>query len=169
MVKMAADTVAYVPPRFTMWAVYGRDPELGISKGFEVSRVFVAPVRFHAAVQLMGISQVFSSEGGDFKIAPVVGAEYLPSWWSNTRLQPSLLLRGGWVFSSNDSGGFGTCKDPSNQAIAYCSRPTVQAGVSAAVLERIRLQVSGNWYPAIRSGEKNQWSIGPGIGVQWGY
>jgi hypothetical protein len=37
------------------------------------------------------------------------------------------------------------------------------------VLERIRLQVTANWYLATRGGEKQQWAIGPGIGVQWGF
>jgi hypothetical protein len=169
VVKMGADMVAYTPARFTMWAMYGRDPEIGISKGFEVGGVFVAPVRFHAAVQFIGSDQILSSESGHFVGAALVGAEYLPTFWSNTRLQPSLLLRGGWMFSSKDEGGFGTCPDTGNDTIGYCSRATVQAGVSATVLERIRLQVTGNWYPPAASGQKNQWAIGPGIGVQWGF
>ncbi len=169
VVKMGADMVAYVPPRFTLWAMYGRDPEIGISKGFEVGGVFVSPVRLHAALQLNGSDQIFSSEHGHFVTSLLVGAEYLPSWWSNTRLQPSLLVRGGWMFSSEDDGGFGDCPDVGNETIGYCSRPAIQAGVSATVLERIRLQVTGNWYPPAKSGEKNQWAIGPGIGVQWGF
>ncbi len=169
IVKMGADSIAYVPPRFTIWAMYGRDPEIGISKGFAVGGVFVSPVRFHAAVQFVGSDQYFSSEGGHWVGTVVAGAEYLPSWWSSTRLQPSLLLRAGWMFSSKDDGGFGTCPDPGNDTIGYCSRPTIQGGVSATVLERVRLQVTGNWYPPAKSGEKNQWAIGPGIGVQWGF
>jgi len=30
------------------------------------------------------------------------------------------------------------------------------------------LQLTGNWYPPAHSGQSHQWSIGPGIGVQWG-
>jgi hypothetical protein len=169
LVKMAADQVAYVPPRFTLWALYGRDPELGISKGFQTGGVLVAPVRLHAAVQLVGSDQLFSSEGGNLVPGLVVGAEYLPSWWANTRLQPSLLLRGGWLFSSSDDGGFGTCDDPGSDVIGDCSRPTVQAGFSATLLERVRLQATFNWYPPVRSGQDHQWAIGPGIGLQWGF
>ena len=73
------------------------------------------------------------------------------------------------MFSSNDGGGFGTCPDPGNPRIGSCSRATIQAGVSATMLERVRLQVTGNWYPPARSGEKSQWAIGPGIGIQWGF
>jgi hypothetical protein len=167
LVKMGADQVAYVPPRFTLWATYGRDPEVGISKGFQVGGVFVSPVRLHAAFQFVVSDQIFSSEGGDFVGTVLVGAEYLPSWWANTRLQPSILLRGGWMFSSGDDGGFSDCPTPGSDTIGACSRPAVQAGVSATVLERVRLQVTGNWYPPARSGEKSQWAIGPGIGVQW--
>ncbi|BDG04732.1 patatin-like phospholipase family protein [Anaeromyxobacter oryzae] len=169
LVKMAADQVAYVPPRFTIWAMYGRDPEIGISKGFATRGVYVAPLRFHAALQLVGSEQLLSSEHGNFIMGVVAGAEYLPSWWSSTRLQPSLLLRGGWLFSSNDGGGFGKCPDPGSDVIGDCSRPTIQGGVAAAVLERVRLQLTANWYPPAGSGQKNQWALGPGIGVQWGF
>jgi hypothetical protein len=169
LVKMVADQIAYVPPQSTMWAMYGRDPELGISHGFRTGRVLVRPLRLHAALQLVGADQLFSSENGHFALGLLAGAEYLPSWWANTRLQPSLLLRGGWVFSENDDGGFGTCPDPDDDAIGACSRATVQAGVSATLLERVRLQVTGNWYPPAGEGQDHQWAIGPGIGIQWGF
>jgi hypothetical protein len=169
LVKMAADQVAYVPPRFTIWAMYGRDPEIGISKGFQTRGVLVTPLRLHAALQFVGLNQLLSSESGKFALGVLVGAEYLPSAWASTRLQPSLLLRGGWLFSTNDGGGFGDCPDPASSEIGSCSRPIVQAGVSATLLERIRLQVTMNWYPAIHTGQEQQWSIGPGIGVQWGF
>jgi hypothetical protein len=45
----------------------------------------------------------------------------------------------------------------------------LEAGVSATVLERIRLQVTFNNYFTARKGQENQWAIGPGIGVQWGF
>jgi hypothetical protein len=169
LVKMAADQVAYVPPRFTVWAMYGRDPEIGISKGFQTQRVLVSPIRFHAALQFVGSDAALSSEQGDLIAGVVAGAEYLPSWWANTRLQPSLLLRAGWIFSSNDDGGFADCPDPASDVIGECSRPTVQGGVSATVLERVRLQVTANWYPPAHAGQDHQWAIGPGIGVQWGF
>jgi hypothetical protein len=152
LVKMAADQVAYVPPRFTVWAMYGRDPEIGVSKGFRTGGVLVSPLRLHAALQFVGSDQLLSSESGDLVLGVVAGAEYLPSWWANSRLQPSLLLRGGWMFSSNDDGGFGSCPDPGSDAIGDCSRPMVQGGVSATVLERVRLQLTANWYPPARSG-----------------
>jgi hypothetical protein len=168
LVKMVADQVTYVPPSFTMWAMYGRDPEIGLSKGFQTGHALVAPLRFHAALQFTGADQLLSSESGNFALGALVGAEYLPSAWADTRLQPSILLRGGWLFSTNDGGGFGDCPDPAPDAIGGCSRPIVQGGVSATLLERIRLQLTGNWYPPAHSGQKHQWSIGPGIGVQWG-
>jgi hypothetical protein len=167
LVKMGADQVAYVPPRFTMWAVHGRDPEVGISQGFQVGGLFVSPVRLHAAVQLSGFDQVFSSEGGEVALGALLGAEYLPSFWASTKLQPSLLVRGGWLFSPNDDGGFSTCPDPGSDAIGTCSRPMIQVGVSATLLERARLQLTANWFPPAASGQDHQWSIGPGIGVQW--
>jgi hypothetical protein len=167
LVRMIADDVAYVPPRFTAWAMYGRDPEVGLSKGFKMAGRLVHPVRFLAALAFTGFNQVFSSEGGETAYTLMVGAEYLPSWWSSTRLQPSILLRGGWMFAANDRGGFETCTEPEDRNIGHCSRAAIQAGVSTTVLERVRLQLTGNLYPASQKGEELQWSFGPGIGIQW--
>ena len=61
LVKMAADQVAYVPPRFKIWAMYGRDPEIGISKDFQTRGVLVTPLRLHAALQFVGLNQLLSS------------------------------------------------------------------------------------------------------------
>jgi hypothetical protein len=169
LVKMVADQVGYVPQTFTAWAMLGRDPEVAISKGFKVGRLLVAPVRLHAALQLVGFDQLLSSEGANYAIGALAGAEVLPSWWANTRLQPSVLVRGGWVFSENDDGGFSSCPEPGSEAIGSCSRATVQAGVSATLFERVRLQVTGNWYPPAGSGQDHQWAVSPGIGIQWGF
>ncbi|HUL57780.1 MAG TPA: patatin-like phospholipase family protein [Anaeromyxobacteraceae bacterium] len=166
-VKMAADEVAYVPPRFTGWLTYGRDPEIGASMGFRMRRVFVSPVRVTAAVQFVGIQNAFSSESGDSAYTVLLGAEYLPSWWATTRFQPSLLLRGGWMFAAKDGGGFSACPDVTNDTIGYCSRPAMQFGVSASILELARLQLTGNLYFPAARGEKTQWAIAPGVGVQW--
>ena len=73
------------------------------------------------------------------------------------------------LFSTNDGGGFGTCANPSSNLIGSCSRPTLQGGVSATVLERIRVQATFNLYFPARAGQATQWAFGPGIGVQWGY
>jgi len=168
-VKMVADQVAYVPPRFTLWAMLGRDPEVGISKGFETGGVLVAPLRLHASIQLSGSGQLLSSEDSVFAVGVLAGAEYLPSWWSSTSLQPSLLVRGGWLFSAKDGGGFGSCDDPASRTIGNCSRPIVEGGVSAVVLERIRFQATMNFYLPIHTGQELQWAISPGLGVQWGF
>ncbi|MFL5388660.1 MAG: patatin-like phospholipase family protein [Myxococcales bacterium] len=169
MVKVVADQVTYVPARFTLWAVYGRDPEIGVSKGFETGGVFVSPLRLHAALQFTGTEGLLSSESDNVGFGALLGAEYLPSWWASTQLQPSLLLRAGWLFATKDAGGFGTCENPGSSQIGSCSRPMLQGGVSATVLERIRLQATFNYYFTARKGQESQWAVGPGIGAQWGF
>jgi len=168
LIRVGADQVAYVPPRFTAWAMVGREPEVALSKGFTMGGRLVHPMRLHAALQIVGMGQVLSSEGGDAAFTLMAGAEYLPSNWANTQLQPSILLRAGWMFAVNDSGGFSGCDDTANKTIGHCSRPAVQGGVSATIIERVRLQITGNLYPPTEKGEATQWSIGPGIGIQWG-
>jgi hypothetical protein len=43
----------------------------------------------------------------------------------------------------------------------------VGAGVSTTVLERVRVQLMFNYYPAPHAQEVGWWAVGPGIGVQF--
>ena len=166
-VKMAADSVVYVPPQFTGWVLVGSDPEVGVSKGFRTALGGVASVRFHAALQLTNTARLISNESGALAIAPVIGIEVMPAAWASTALQPSLVVRGGFLFSSRDKWSTKPCPTPTSDIIGTCSRPIVGAGLAATALERIRIQVMFNYYPAPSGESVNWWAVGPGIGVQF--
>jgi hypothetical protein len=166
-VKMAADQVVYVPPSFTGWAMVGSDAEVGISKGFRSGLFGVASVRFLAALQLTNTARLISNESGAVALAPLLGIEIMPATWSSTALQPSILVRGGFLFSSRDAWSTKSCPTPSSDTIGSCSRPVIGAGVAATALERVRLHVMFNYYPAPHVEKVDWWSVGPGIGLQF--
>jgi predicted acylesterase/phospholipase RssA len=166
-VKMAADQVIYVPPRFTGWALVGSDPEFGISKGFRSDLGGIASVRLLAALQLTNTARLISNENGAVALAPLLGVEILPATWASTTLQPSIIIRGGFLFSSRDGWNTRSCPTPASETIGTCSRFVVGAGVSTTVLERVRVQVMFNYYPAPHAQEVGWWAVGPGIGIQF--
>lgn len=168
-VKMAADQVIYVPPRFTGWLVVGSDSEIGVSQGFRGEFGGVASVRFHAALALTNTARLISNESGAVALAPLLGIEILPAAWSSTTLQPSIVVRGGYLFSSRDGWSTTSCPTPTSDTIGSCSRAIVGAGVAATALERVRLQLFFNYYPPPHSENVAWWSLGPGVGLQFSF
>jgi hypothetical protein len=166
-VKMAADAVVYVPPRFTGWILVGSDPEIGISKGFRSDLGGVASVRLLAALQVTNTGRLISNESGALALAPLIGIEILPATWASTTLQPSVVVRGGFLFSSRDGWSTKTCPTPTSDVIGSCSRPVIGAGLAATALERIRIQVMFNYYPAPPIESTSWWAVSPSLGVQF--
>lgn len=166
-VKMGADQVIYVPPRFTGWALYGRDLEVGVSFGFSGEHGLIGSARLHAALQANNTSAVLSSESGVMAFSALVGVEVLPAALASSALQPSLVLRGGYLASEGDGFGFDACKDPGSDAVGSCSRGVIGLGVAATALERVRLQLFFNFYPAVKSSQVAWWTLAPALGVQW--
>jgi hypothetical protein len=166
-VKMAADQVVYVPPSFTGWVMIGSDAEAGLSKGFRSGLFGVASVRFLAALQLTNTARLISNESGAVALAPLLGIEVMPANWASTTLQPSVILRGGFLFSSRDGWSTKSCPTPESDIIGSCSRPVLGAGVAATALERVRIQVMLNYYPAPHIEKVDWWAASPGIGLQF--
>ncbi len=83
-------------------------------------------------------------------------------------LQPSFLLRGGYVLSPNDDFGGSPCQGQDRVTLGACSRPAVELGAAATVTGVLRVQVLGQWYPPAW-GLPGLWSITPSLGFQLGY
>jgi hypothetical protein len=167
-VRLLADTIVYVPPRVTLWLVYGSPPEVGVSTGLVIGDAVPTMIRAHFALQLNGVERVLATDRDGLEMTVLGGVEVLPSSFASTWLQPSLLLRGGWLLVSGDSGGTRACHAPQGAAVGSCSQPAAQVGLALTALERIRLQFIGTWYPPLR-GAANHWAVGPGLGAQWAW
>jgi hypothetical protein len=168
-VKLAADSVIYVPPQYTGWAVFGRDLEVGANGGFLVKGAKIGSVRLHGAFQLNNTARVLSSENGSIAFTLLGGVEVVPPSLGTSAFQPGFILRGGYMAASEDKGGFETCPDPTSEVIGSCSRPTVGLGVAATALEMIRVQLFFNYFIPVHNGNVGWWAIAPQIGIQWAF
>ena len=91
----------------------------------------------------------------------------LPRELGTAVLQPSFLLRGGYVLSPNDAVGGKPCEGQDRITIGACSRPVVETGAAVAVTGILRVQILGAWYPPAW-GMPGLWAILPGVGFQIG-
>ncbi len=161
--ELAADDLAYQPPAGLGWLSLGRDVELGVSRALTDRRD--AMVRLHAALELHGAFAALSSDQAPFAPAILAGLELRPRRRSSTLLQPSVILRGGWVLAPADRLGRDRC-DLASRDPASCTRPVVEAGLALSVLDFLRLQLLLESYPAIRTGQRARWALAPSLGVQ---
>jgi hypothetical protein len=161
--KLVADTVSYEPPGASVHLVMGPTlTELGLSLGTDAP-VVPRGLRLTGAVDLRGLQRVFSTAGGaPFALAVVAGPEYRPPTSQAALIQGRLALRAGYQFSMGKESDRGDCE---TAGVSACSRPVVQALVGAAFLERLRVQLVGEWYPP-SGGHKGLWAIAPGLGLE---
>jgi predicted acylesterase/phospholipase RssA len=168
--KLAADTVAYSPPDHVLHLTMGpTETELGMSRGFYVSRWWPRGLRLSWAVGLRGLGQVFSSRDTEpFAVVGAGGVELQPPPGSSVLAQLRFGLRAGWLLAADDRWDTGRCKDRGRASVSSCSRPVVQALAGVTALERFRVQLVGEWYPGTAT-RATQWSLAPGIGLELGF
>ncbi|KFE71974.1 patatin-like phospholipase family protein [Hyalangium minutum] len=162
--KLAADSVAYAPPLTVVHLTMGPTlTEVGLSSGSESSEI-PQGLRLTGALGLRGLQRVFSSGGGEpFAVAAVAGPEFRPLALQSPLAQARFALRGGWQFSTRGSA---SAEDCASEGVSACSRTVVQGLLGVTLLERLRVQLVGEWYPPFE-GHKGLWSIAPGIGVEF--
>jgi hypothetical protein len=159
----AANSIAYVSPRWLAWLTLGRQLEVGASYDLPTRRLDA--LRLHAAIQVEGIFSALSSDRS--KVAPVflLGAEVRPSQFASATWQPSAVLRAGAVVTSNDQFGGGNCPAHTRDTAA-CTRPVLQVGLAVSLLESVRLQLTADWFPRWRSDQDALWAVSPSLGIQ---
>jgi len=163
--KLAVNLLAYAPPRNVLSLTLGRELELGWTRG--LPETFVPDwLRLHLAIQIHGFVALLSSDRLPFALGALAGVETMPPGLSTAGLQFSGAVRAGWVFSKGDRWGTAPCEGPFASEIGGCSRFVSQVYVAMSALEVVRLQLVGEWYPAIRAGQKGLWSASPAIGFQ---
>lgn len=153
----------YVPPRATVWLSMGRALEIG--GDWAVNEL--SWVRLTGAVEVMNLVSSFGSNPPPVAFVPVVGLDALPASLGSPVLQPSFLLRGGWVLSPHDSFGGKPCEGDDRVTIGACSRPAVETGAAVAFTGLLRVQLMFAWYPPA-FGSPGLWAFLPSIGVQLG-
>jgi hypothetical protein len=162
--RMGVDLFYYVPPRWTVWLTLGRALEIG---GDWAVRD-LSWLRLTGSLEIMNLGTVFGSSPPPVAFVPVVGIDALPREIGSAFLQPSFLLRGGYVLSPNDGFGGKPCGGTDPVTIGACSRPALEAGAAAAVTGILRLQLMAAWYPPAW-GMPGLWALLPSLGFQLGF
>jgi hypothetical protein len=124
--------------------------------------------RLTGAFEVMNLVTAFSSNPPPVAFVPLVGLDAVPASLGSPVLQPSFLLRGGWMLSPNDSFGGKPCEGDDRVTIGACSRPAVEAGAAAAITGLLRLQLMLAWYPPA-FGSPGLWAVLPSLGFQLGF
>ncbi|MEO6950484.1 MAG: patatin-like phospholipase family protein [Polyangia bacterium] len=159
--EFGLNQLTYIPPRHLVHFALGDRAEVGYS--FTDPTSVLRGIRFSTALALRGLDATLSSRQRYFGLAPVVGVEFEPLPLSRTWIQARLALHAGYMFSTGDGFLRGTCHTDSDR---LCSRPVTEAVASLSILTTFRLQLAASWFPAVRPGEKNEWALGPALGIQ---
>ena len=158
--NLVVNAVHYLPPRSALWVTFGRALEVG--GGTAV--VDTLWLRLTGAVKLQNLLTAISSDPTPVGLLPVGGVEFVPSAIGNSIIQPSFLLRAGYLFNFSDSG----CAGSAGSWIGGCSRPEVEIGAAAVVAGLLRIQLLLEWYPPAR-GAPGLWGLAPSMGFQMGF
>jgi len=158
------DLFYYVPPPRTAWVTLGQSPEIGGDWAFDK----LSWLRATAAVEFLNLLSHLGSNPSPLAFTPVAGLSAVPRAIGSPALQPSFLLRGGYVLSLNDDFGGSPCQGQDRVTVGACSRPAVELGGALAVVGVLRVQILGQWYPPAW-GSPGLWAISPSLGFQFGY
>ncbi len=168
LLKLAAgpllNTITYQPPEHIIHATLGPSIEVGWSTTQPASDW--AWFRFSAALTFDGLSSLTSSSTPYFAMAPHAGVEFEPLQLSSSALQWRFGLRAGWLFSTGDGFLSRACDVAGVQP---CSRLSTATYLAVSLFERLRLQLTVQYLPPIRSGEVHLWAIIPSAGVQFNF
>ncbi len=162
--RLGVDLFYYVPPRATAWLSLGRALEIGGDWAVKE----LSWVRLTGAIEVMNLVTSFGSNPPPVAFVPLVGVDALPASMGSPILQPSFLLRGGYVLSPNDDFGGAPCEGQDRETIGACSRPAVETGAAVAVTGFLRLQLLFAWYPPA-FGSPGLWAVLPSLGIQLGF
>jgi predicted acylesterase/phospholipase RssA len=162
--SFGVDLFYYVPPRRTAWVTLGRSLEIGGDWAFDE----LSWVRATAAVEVLNLLNSFGSNASPLAFTPLAGLSAVPRAIGSPVLQPSFLLRGGYVLSPNDDLGGSPCQGQDRVTVGACSRPAVELGAAVAVTGILRVQILVQWYPPAW-GLPGLWAISPSLGFQLGY
>ncbi|MEO1273124.1 MAG: hypothetical protein AAFX99_33985 [Myxococcota bacterium] len=167
LVHAGVNAISYAPPQNIVYVALGSNSELGFSSRWPGSED-TDWLRLHAALSIVGLPELSSSESGALALAPTLGLEFEPTFLNSSALQVRLGLRGGTLLSTGDDFFSGSCDfEETGDTLTACSRLLTQSFLSLSVYERIRVQFTGTWSPAVRTREEGFWAVTPSLGFQF--
>ncbi len=164
-VKAGADTIYYAPPGREAYLTFGPSLELGGSHAALLDSLLPAGMRLAGAASLGGLGGVLSSGESPWSLELTGGILYQPPALSSIAAQLLFGLRAGYLLASGDDFSTRRCPEGTPNQLGGCSRPVLQLLVAGKLIERVRLQVVGEWFPPTEE-QDGLWAISPGLGLQ---
>jgi hypothetical protein len=144
--RTAINQIAYEPPKNWAYLTLGNALEGGASLlPVEWNRSWI---RLNVALQLRGTLSLITAADNTFRIAPVAGPEFQLLFATTPVIQPMFGLRAGYQFSTVDDWASARCRLTGRET-RLCSQTVTQAYITVAILERLRLQGTLEYYPDI--------------------
>ncbi len=163
LARLSVNQLAYRPPRRIFHLGVGSAQEVGLSRA--VGPGPTSWLRLTGTLELTGLSTVLSVQEDYLALSATLGAEAEILPISGPDLQFRTGVRGGWSFASSDSGGFGSCRNPSDSD-RPCSRPVVAGVFSFHLIDFLRIGLAGHFLIPTRDDEKLLFELRPTLGAQ---
>lgn len=164
--RSLVNTIEYEPPREWWYAAVGSVLEVGAS--FLPFDWLESWARVHAAFQVKGISSIITGDDDKLGFLLAVGPEFEPLFITTAYLQPMIGVRAAYQLTSRDTFASRICTE--QRALGdqrLCSQFLLQGYLAVAVLERIRVQVTGEYYPIGRDFDNRQFDLQLSFGVHF--
>ncbi|MCK6546532.1 patatin-like phospholipase family protein [Myxococcota bacterium] len=162
--RNAVNTIAYEPPKNWGYAGIGTVLEAGVSLlPFEWNESWI---RLNVAATVAGLSTLFTPDDVDVRLGLFAGPELQLLFLTTPLVHPMFGVRGGWQVGSRDRFGAGECTEATTKDDQRaCSQAVLHSYAAIAILERLRVQLTGAWFPARRSFDHKLFDVELAIGV----
>ena len=164
--RTLVNTITYEPPRDWLYAEIGSVVEVGTS--FLPFDWLESWARAHAAIQLKGLSTLLTPDKNKFGLVVAIGPEFEPLFITTSYLQPMIGARAAYQLTTRDTFGFRECtNDRAMGDLRLCSQFILQGYLAVAILERVRLQLTGEIYPIQRDFDDRNFDVQIAFGVHF--
>jgi len=144
--RSVVNRIAYEPPRNWWYFVAGSYGEVGASVlPFDWNRSFA---RLNLALTAKGLTTVITEERFDTQLSLLAGPELQLLPITTRLVQPIVGARVGYQFGTADDFEIGRCDREEVDDVRSCSQLVVQAYGAVALLERLRIQLTAEFFPA---------------------
>jgi hypothetical protein len=162
--RIALNNLQFSPPKFSMYFVLGTLAEYGVS---------VVPFgwRSHwfqvtAAFEVLDFVSLFNPGQQHVAFGLTAGPEFHLSFLSDAVVQSRLAVRAGVQLGTRDVFGSKACADVSSDP-RWCTTALLEAVGSVALLERLRMQLIWQTYPAVIGKDARWYALQFALGVQF--
>jgi hypothetical protein len=155
----------YEPPPSWRYLVVGTAQELGLSHAV---RGIPSWLRLDAALRIQGIISLLTRDPNEFGVGAFVGPDIELRPFTTATRMITVAPRVGYKLSQGDRFGAEACGAARTHGDARdCSQVVLQTVASYIAIDRVRLQVSFDYFPHKVAFDNRSYDIELGLGVQF--